>query len=386
MNAKRFEALDGWRGIAALAVAFYHIPIASPMRALAGWKNLELFVDLFFVLSGFVMMHAWGARLSGFNAARTFMIKRFWRIWPLHFVMLTVMLVLEIAKAGAGLVIALPLDGAPFTDNRSWATLISNIVLTQALNLHPGTSWNNPSWSISAEFWTYLAFAAATLAFRRPTTRALLGLSLAALALLVMLSKNFLFATYDFGFLRAAYGFFLGAVTYRLAMSENVQIGGGTGIEIAAVLAAASFLISTGLNVTSYLAPFVFAGVILVFAHGRGLVTRMLESRPIQALGLWSYSIYIVHAVIFYAVGIMLQAGGKILHLPIISEGFGGSRVFSTGHVLIDLAIIVALLAISVAVSSVTYRLIEKPFMVSEKPEARRGIRTGQSEPAAVLA
>ena len=36
MSAKRFEALDGWRGIAALAIAFYHAPIANPLREMAG--------------------------------------------------------------------------------------------------------------------------------------------------------------------------------------------------------------------------------------------------------------------------------------------------------------------------------------------------------------
>jgi len=52
-------ALDGWRGIAALAIAFYHVPIAHPLQALAGWKNMEFFVDFFFVLSGFAITHSW---------------------------------------------------------------------------------------------------------------------------------------------------------------------------------------------------------------------------------------------------------------------------------------------------------------------------------------
>ena len=44
MQAKRFEALDGWRGIAALAVTFYHTPIAHPLRQAAGWKIVSYLV------------------------------------------------------------------------------------------------------------------------------------------------------------------------------------------------------------------------------------------------------------------------------------------------------------------------------------------------------
>ncbi len=51
MHANRYDTLDGWRGLAALAIAFYHLPVAHGFRDLAGWKNLEFFVDFFFVLS-----------------------------------------------------------------------------------------------------------------------------------------------------------------------------------------------------------------------------------------------------------------------------------------------------------------------------------------------
>ena len=84
MSKVRYEALDGWRGIAALAIAFYHAPIAHPLREGAAWKNWELFVDFFFVLSGFVIAHAWLKRLDGTEAAKSFLSRRFWRVWPLH--------------------------------------------------------------------------------------------------------------------------------------------------------------------------------------------------------------------------------------------------------------------------------------------------------------
>ena len=365
MQAKRFEALDGWRGIAALAVAFYHVPIMHPLRQASNWKNFEIFVDFFFVLSGFVIMHAWGRRLEGMEAAKDFMRKRFWRIWPLHFSILMVFLLLELAKLVAQSSVALPLDGSPFTNDRSWASLLSNIVMVQSLNLHGTTTWNGPAWSISVEFWTYLLFAGTMLVFRRHIDRALLAVALTGLAVLAYFSPIALFATHDFGLARAVYGFFIGAATYRLVLSGRVTFKAGHGVELLALGLLVGYLYATGVNATSFAAPLVFAGVILVFAQGQGVLTRSLESRPVQALGRWSYSIYLVHVILNYVMTLIFLAGQKVFKWELIIKGTGSNRVFSFGNGFIDAGVLLGMLALAVALAALTYRLIEKPFMVS---------------------
>jgi peptidoglycan/LPS O-acetylase OafA/YrhL len=373
MVGKRFEALDGWRGFAALAVAVYHVPIEHPLRHLAGWKNMELFVDFFFVLSGFVIMHAWGARLDGMEAARRFAQKRFWRIWPLHFTILLAFLAIELMKLGAGNLVALPTQEAPFTNSRSWEALISNILMLQALNTHGSTTWNAPAWSISVEFWSYLLFALVLLAFRgKNLGRALLAVAALGLAGVAYFSPIYLFATHDFGLFRAVYGFFLGAATYRLMSSDRVVIEGGTGVEIAVVLALASYLMSTGVNLTSLVAPLIFAGIIMIFCEGRGALTRVLESRPVQALGLWSYSIYLVHALLFYTLRLALVGAEKVTGLNLTAGGAGNERYFSTGSLAGDLGVIAGLLALTVAISALTYRHIERRFMDNAAVPATR--------------
>lgn len=360
MATQRYEALDGWRGIAALAIAFYHVPIAHPFREMAGWKNLEFFVDFFFVLSGFVIMHAWGNRLSTPQAASTFMQRRFWRVWPLHFMVLSGFVSLELVKLFASFVVALPLEDAPFTQGRSWASLLTNILMSQSLNLHGTTTWNGPAWSISVEFWSYLLFAFVMVVARGKT------LALAAMALLGCLgvltfSTNFMFATHDFGLFRAVYGFFVGAVTYRLI--QKGQSSAGTGMEIAAVIAMLVWLVATGMNLTSLMAPLVFAGMVTVFAHGKGMVSRFVESRPVQALGLWSYSIYLVHTLIYYVLRIGFVFIEKKLGVQLTASGSGGERIFTFGSGLADSVAILALLALSVVISRFTYLYIEKPYM-----------------------
>ncbi len=53
--ANRFEALDGWRGICACLVVLFHFHGYSPLNTSGLIRNSYLFVDFFFVLSGFVI-------------------------------------------------------------------------------------------------------------------------------------------------------------------------------------------------------------------------------------------------------------------------------------------------------------------------------------------
>lgn len=377
MDTKRFEALDGWRGLAALAIAFYHAPIANPLREFAGWKNWELFVDFFFVLSGFVIMHAWGARLSDAASARDFVVKRFWRVWPLHFAILFCFLGLEMLKSVLVAFVSLPLEDGPFSGPRSVPALLSNLTMTQSLNLHGTTTWNGPAWSISVEFWTYLVFAAVVLVFRQNAGRVLLPIALLSMLVMAWVSPIYLFATHDFGMFRAIYGFFLGAATYRLIRSDRFVMEGGTGVEIAIVIGLVSYLLATGVNLSSLFAPLVFAAVILVFSQGRGAVTRMLESRPVQALGLWSYSIYLVHALLYYVLRLVLIAAEKIFKLDLSSAGTGNERIFSLGGTALDLAAITFLLVLTIVISAKTYRFIERPFMIQRH---QKGAATPQGQ------
>ncbi|MGL5446454.1 MAG: acyltransferase family protein, partial [Rhabdaerophilum sp.] len=305
MQANRYETLDGWRGLAALAITFYHVPIVHAFRDMEGWKNLEFFVDFFFVLSGFVICHAWGRRISTAGDAKIFMIRRFWRVWPLHIAVLGLFFAVESAEWLAVKASGLSLGEAPFSGPNSVASLLSNIVLMQSLNLHGTTTWNGPAWSISVEFWTYMAFAAVML-FAAGRTWVMALVAVLGALVIATFSPIWLFATHDFGLARAFYGFFAGAVAYRLISPATGTERSGSLLEIAAVLAMFIWMAGTGKNWTSLLAPIVFVGLVVVFARGGGVITRLLLSKPVQLLGLWSYSIYLVHTLIYYGMRIVL--------------------------------------------------------------------------------
>ena len=106
----------------------------------------------------------------------------------------------------------------------------------------------------------------------------------------------------------------------------------------------------------TFAAPFVFAAMIFVLASQRGAVSKALGAKPFQLLGLTSYSIYMIHMFAQGRIGEVLQVTG-IVDLSVDSMG----RTVLQGTPLVSDAITLAMLAIVVAGSFVTYYLVEKP-------------------------
>src|ERR1700755_49340 len=87
----QFQTLDGLRGVAAIAVMTRHLPqflgaVSYHGRAgvlLGPTPKSYLAVDFFFVLSGFVLAHAYQARLQAGMGPGRFLLMRVIRRWPL---------------------------------------------------------------------------------------------------------------------------------------------------------------------------------------------------------------------------------------------------------------------------------------------------------------
>src|SRR5260221_8607326 len=102
----RFAALDGWRGVAAMLGVLYHWPIYGHLYSNPALRNVYLFVDFFFVLSGFVISFAYADRITNPRAAIVFLFRRLGRLWPLHVAMLAVfigLVLLNMPPTGYGL-------------------------------------------------------------------------------------------------------------------------------------------------------------------------------------------------------------------------------------------------------------------------------------------
>ncbi|MCB1508620.1 MAG: acyltransferase, partial [Hyphomicrobiaceae bacterium] len=140
--------LESLRGIAALAVAVYHLQLGSVFNN-AVTDNAWLMVDFFFVLSGYVMALNYGERITTPTEMVSFQKKRFLRLFPLHVVMLLVFLAFEVAKYFAEARSGIVANSPAFTDNNA-ISFVFNFLLMHNL-FGAEETWNGPSWSISAE-------------------------------------------------------------------------------------------------------------------------------------------------------------------------------------------------------------------------------------------
>ncbi len=363
----RFNVLDSWRGIAALLVAAYHFEATSHIYQYAFFRNAFLFVDFFFVLSGFVIAHAYGERISNGRQLAGFALRRFGRLYPLHFAVLCAFVGTELVKLGLSSFFGIAAGTAAFdpAGYTPLATLPSHFALTTGLGVNDTLTWNGPDWSISAEFWTYLVFALVVLSTGRWRLPALALTGCAAAAFLIAHSNVGMDATYEYGFPRCIYGFMTGQLVYAVRTAyREAQLPQATLLESAALLAVVVFVTIAHRSALSYLAPFVFAAVTLVFSYEQGGVSRLMQGRAFHALGDWSYSIYMVHAFIWFVLGMGLSVLGRKFGFEpwqIVTEQGMSRRVMVLFQGYAADALLAAYLAAVLMVASLTKRFIEDP-------------------------
>lgn len=347
---RRFQALDGWRGICALLIALHHFPARGLIYHLPLVRNSWMLVDFFFVLSGFVIAHVYREALSTRKAAADFVVRRFFRLWPLHVAVLAAFIVLEAYRYVA--------TGSGFTGERSAFAIFTNLALIQSLGFHDGLTWNTPAWAVSTEFWTYVIFAiAALLAIR---LRFVLSVVIVGLSVSMLLfhSRYGMRETFDWGIARCCYGFFLGALVYEARLRRWRARFCGSMWEVAAFLLAFLFLVFIpGNRPLEYLAPLVFAFFIVVFAEDCGVLSRAMAHPLLARLGAWSYAIYLVQMLV---IAVMISAVVAFAPSSAMIDPNGTTYIQSPMPHANDV-ITLAYLAIVVALAALVWRWVELP-------------------------
>ncbi|MBA3774591.1 MAG: acyltransferase [Ramlibacter sp.] len=364
-NANRFEALDGWRGLCACLVVMFHFHGYSPIYSWGLIRNSYLFVDFFFVLSGFVIAWNYAMRLDSWQGVRRFLLLRVGRVYPLHLFMLLCFLAYEVLRHLSAR--AQPSPFPTFEGGTAPIALLSHFFLVHSLHLHDGLTWNGPSWSISTELWTYVLFA--LLSVWLGVRNWMLGLvALAAPLLLVHLSRTGMDTTYDWGLIRCVFGFALGTACYQiLRLWPQVQRtlpakpGVMTMLECLMVGAVIVFVAAAGTTALSFLAPFVFAVAVLVFSVEAGWLSRLLRTPLLKWLGMLSYSIYMTHFIFVLVLPrLVKRLVRQDLWTPMPLPTGQYVMVFGRDNVEGTL-LYGAVLALTVAFSAFTYRWIETP-------------------------
>lgn len=214
-DSRQLDGLTAVRYLAALWVVLFHhwtdaFGLAPPALVAKGYLGVELF----FILSGFILCHVYfdAARAGRFRYG-AFVWARFARVYPLHLATLVGMG----ALAGAAALAGWPSHGEVL----KWSSLPAQLLMLQAWGLGPAGGWNHPSWSISAEWFAYLTFPVTVgLALRLQRRPGLaLGAAAGAAALLyasfpILAGFPLTKATLAWGALRIVPCFLLGAALY----------------------------------------------------------------------------------------------------------------------------------------------------------------------------
>ncbi|MGE6386889.1 acyltransferase family protein [Pseudomonas sp. NPDC078416] len=376
---KRFQVLDGFRGICALSVAVYHIHISQSFGEWAFFRNAHYLVSFFFVLSGFVMVHTYGQRLATTDQFKQFFITRTFRLYPLHVFVLLFAIALEVVKLAAEHA-GIAFNQPSFTGQRAPQEIIPNLLLLQSW--WPGfnpQSFNFPAWSISVEYYIYMIFAGILLCTPRLGALIFLTISLVATACL-FLGLAYLMEPA----LQGLSCFFAGVMTYhlyRVIHSKTIPRWVHTVLETVGICLTAILLVSN-IDHKQIILMLVFCALMLIFSFEGGLISILLKARPFEKLGALSYSIYMTHAMVLFAVTLAMLLVGKVTGYTIVTYATDApGPMLSFHNAVADNALLVALLIIIIGISTVSYRFIELRGIEWGKQLSRRGRTTSPISP-----
>jgi peptidoglycan/LPS O-acetylase OafA/YrhL len=361
---KRFVVLDSFRGICAVAVVLFHTQILLSFSELSFFRHSDLFVEFFFVLSGFVMFHAYGRREFGTDVFKRFIISRTFRLYPLHLLMLLVFIGLEFGKLFAEHH-GFSFNDPAFTGKTAPGEILPNALLLQSwIRDFDSLSFNTPAWSISIEYYLYMVLGMVLLTMPRYCGQVLaLGtvVSFAALYVDLDVIKPFIW--------RGASCFFAGALTYQLYQKLEPSISRLEDRLFFTVLELLCLLLvyRTLTHETPHqgiIASLLFCVVVLVFAGERGAVSQLLQRRAFAWLGELSFSIYLTHAAVIFAftsAAVVLSKLTGTEYTTILQQPGSDQimRYISSGSVLVDDLLTLLEVGVVLAISSLTYRYVE---------------------------
>ena len=284
-SPRQLPALTGIRGIAATCVVLYHTYSDDHLPII---EEGYIGVDLFFVLSGFVLSYVYfqDERLTTARGYGRFLWLRLARVYPLHLASLFAILFVTIA---------LPDFTSTYEPSKfSAGAFGANLLLIQNWGLYY-QSWNVPSWSISAEWFAYLVFPLLILVACKISSRSVL-VAMATAALGATIGLLYLAGYRDpnapslAGMVRMAGEFSCGVLLYA-ATRRGFRVPTFAGTVIVLVLCAVAIL-------SQFVLLFAVALVIVLSSQEGSAWSGALRWKPILFLGEISYSIYMVHWIV----------------------------------------------------------------------------------------
>ncbi|ADM09422.1 Acyltransferase 3 family protein [Parvularcula bermudensis HTCC2503] len=339
------------RGIAAVAVAFYHTHLIVAQPEYGGAVLLEgiatkgwIGVNFFFALSGFIIFYAHAADFGRPDRAGRYLWRRFIRVYPVYWVYTSVF----VAAAAVGI-------GHP---DFSWE--LPNMVASYTL-LPVAADIIAPlqvAWTLFYEVGFYLIFLTLILHQRVGAIVVLLWAgAITVNTFLLPFSELYVFHAWNYYFLVG-----MGVAV----LAKRVPASYGAGITGIAALALGIALVSGGVDdriklamddpVKLVLLAVIFAALILGVVLWEKDRVSWTPMRALLVIGNASYSIYLVHSPVISVLAQLNMVAGGLLPAPLLFVvGFCGS----------------------VCAGTIAYFLVERPLLTLTRDPQRIGAFLG---------
>lgn len=353
----KIQELESIRGLAALLVVILHSSAWNASFYDCGIiRNGYLMVELFFVLSGYVIYYSYSTKITNSKQLLHFQFLRFGRLYPVHILFLSVFLFFVLAKYIANKYGIVSPNAQLYSTGDILPALFQNIFLIQAIGpTGHALMFNAPSWSISVEFYTYLLFGLVVLFFNK--LKDILFFALFLISILLLINQR----TFGFEALLDCYsGFFLGCLTAKL--KANTKINVPSMFSIISFSALIIFLSFKSKLQYDYLTYFFTAALIFTLvSSSTGVLKQLLNLKALTWLGTISYSVYMSH---FAIVWIANQFFRFVLRKP--ERTIDGASVPQLSFLEATIAVLL-IISIVLIVSNFVYAFIEKPLRLKSR-------------------
>lgn len=298
MSDTKFIGLDGMRGIAALFVFIRH---TGSFWGIEEFYHSYLAVDIFFILSGFVIAHAYEKRFNNKTmTTSSFITTRLIRLYPMYFIGLLL---------GLGVAIAQISHGATLTliKNEDLLLALVTSILFLPFNLGPGQTLfplNPPSWSLFYELIVNCTYGVIRKYLNKYTLAAIL-----ISTFIILVYSAYKVGNLDIGVragiktifcanARAFFGIFYGIVLYKLYL--HMGINQKFRWQLLPLALMSVVFITPNLGSINWIFDLAAIGLLLPFCVSWVASTQSPTAliRPFLFLGLISYPLYVLHAPI----------------------------------------------------------------------------------------
>jgi peptidoglycan/LPS O-acetylase OafA/YrhL len=345
--ADQLASLTPLRGIAAMWVVVFHFcwhfPAIHPERYTGAVYKGYLAVDMFFVLSGFVITHVYKEAFARRVTSRrytNFIKARVARIYPLHVSVLLLFVATAVAERSAIYALKGSWDPIPLVGERSLGGLFANLLMVQGLWARQ-LSWNDPAWSISLEFLAYLLFPLVAPVLWRTGPVGKAGIAVLLIAVLSWLA----YRTGDYfnqwngtyAVLRCLPEFLAGSLLYSAYQSRAFA----SLLTPDAAFAAVAVVLGVLLHISApdLAIVLLFPPLILTAVCNSAYCAQLLNSAPFIWLGDISYSLYLLHWFVLFVISDFVR---------VANLSFG-----------ISLSLVSAMIGVSLALATISFRYIE---------------------------